>query len=254
MPRKRSENRSLNDRYTLAVAQNNLADFLSPDRRPALAIAATENAAPPMIAQERMPEAGPYFAQAVANLEKVVAAVPRSMEFQYVFGIVLDGQAEWLDRIGKLADARAALLAAVEHQRQAVGLSNNAPVCGLKLAEHLIHLAEVNRKLGAYEEAARLALEVPMTVPANSRPQACLDTARVLARVVAQLGADDKIHQAERERLTRTYLTRMVVLLREASDAGPKLAEEIRTDPNIQALKSRPEFQMIMNILVDVRG
>jgi eukaryotic-like serine/threonine-protein kinase len=243
---------TINDRYNLAIAQNNLADFLSPDQRPALAIAPNEAAGPPVIAPDRIPEAGPYFAQSVANLDKVVAEVPKSLEFQYVFGIVLDGQAEWLDRTGKPADARAALMAAVEHQRQAVRLSNGAPFCGLKLAEHLIHLAEIDRKLGIYEEAARLALEVPKTVPTASRPLACLDASRVLARLVAQAGADDKVPQAERDRLSRLYLTRTVVLLREAIDSNPKLAEQIKADRDIKILESRPLFQTIMNTLVDL--
>jgi len=43
-------------------------------------------------------------------------------------------------------------------------------------------------------------------------------------------------------------------VLREAIDASPKLAQKIKTDPDIQALKSRPELQTIMNILADVGG
>ncbi len=100
---------TLNDRYILAIAQNNLADFLSPDQRPALAIAPNEGARQPMSPPERLQAAGPLFAQSVANLEKATAEAPNSMDFQFVLGAVLDGQAEWFDRTGKPADARAAL-------------------------------------------------------------------------------------------------------------------------------------------------
>ena len=131
-------------------------------------------------------------------------------------------------------------------------LRANAPVCSLALAEYMVDLADVNRKLGAYDEAARLALEMPKTVPPGRRSQACYDAARVLARVVAQAGSDDKLHQDVRERLTRIYLAHTVVLLREAIDSDPKLAEQIKSDRDIKILERRPEFRAIMNTLVDV--
>jgi hypothetical protein len=43
-------------------------------------------------------------------------------------------------------------------------------------------------------------------------------------------------------------------MLRAAIDASPILAQKVKTDPDIQALKSRPELQTIMNILADVGG
>ena len=119
------------------------------------------------------------------------------------------------------------------------------------MAEHLVDLADANRKLGAYDDAARLALEVPKTVPLARRPEACYNAARALARLVGQAGSDDKLPQAERERLTRIYLTRTVVLLREAIDSNPKLADQIKADRDIKALEKRPQFQTIMNTLVD---
>src|SRR5262249_22965092 len=140
---------------------------------------------------------------------------------------------------------------AIEHQRLAVRLSKNAAECRRALAEHLIDLAEVHRKLGSYDEAARLALEVPMSVPMASRPQACYDAAQVLARLVAQLGVDANPSQPDRDRWTRNYLTRTVVLLREAIDAGSPLAQQIKADPDIKALESHPQFQTILNNLVD---
>jgi serine/threonine protein kinase len=219
------------DRYNLAIAQNNLSELY--------------------IELGHLPEAGSPFTEAVANFEKLVAEAPGSMDFQHVFGIVLAGQAKWLERTSKPADAKAALCAAVEHQHRAVSLSKNAPVCALALVDHLIDLAEINRKLGAYEEAARSALEVTKAAPLASTPQACFDAARVLARLVTQAGGDSKLHQEERERLTRIYLTRTIILLREAIDSNPMLAEQIKTDSDIKILEAHPQFQRIMNTLVD---
>jgi hypothetical protein len=165
---------------------------------------------------------------------------------------MLSGKGKWLDRCDKRLDARLALTGAVEHQRQAVLLSKNAPACRLALASHLVDLATIHQRLGAYDEAYRLALEVPRTVPIAARPEACYDAAQVLARLVVHVDADQKLPQSEHDRLTRHCLARTVVLLREAIDAGPKLAEQIKGDPDIKALETRPRFRTIMNSLVEL--
>ena len=213
------------DRFNLAIGHNNLGELL--------------------IEQKRLPEAGPHFTEAVTNLERLVAEVPKSLDFQQVFGNVLAGQAKWMNLTDKTADARAALTAAVEHQRHAVQLSRNAPVCTLALAQYLTDLADTNRKLGAYDDAAKVALEVPKVVAVASRPQACFDAAKVLARVVNQAGADDKLSQAERDRLTRIYLNRIVVLLMEAIDSNPKLADEMAASRDFETVRSHPVFKTI---------
>ncbi len=88
-------------------------------------------------------------------------------------------------------------------------------------------------------------------MPSSGRAQACFDAARALARLVAQVGGDLKVPQAERDHLTRVYLTRTVVLLRDAVDANPKLSGPIKADRDIKVLESRPDFQAIMNTLVE---
>ena len=222
-----------NDRYNLAVARNNLGEL--------------------MVGLKRSPEAATQFAEAVVQFDKLVSDSPKSMEFQHVFGVVLAGQAKCLEQTDKPADARAALANAVEHQRQAVQLSNNAPVCRQALADHLFALAEVHCQLGAYDESAKVALEVLKAVPPANRAQGCYDAARLLARVVAKAGTDDKVHEADRERLGRLYLTRTVVLLREAIDSNTKLADRVKADPDIKILESRPQFRTLMNTLVDLQ-
>jgi eukaryotic-like serine/threonine-protein kinase len=219
------------DRNNLAIAEYNLADLL--------------------VSRSRLSDAGGFFDRSVANFEKVVAAAPKVAEIRHHFGIIRAGQARWLDMSGKTAEAKSALLSAVNQQREAVALSKNAPICRITLADHFVDLADINRKLGGYEEAARLALEVPKTVPSANRAQACLDAARALARLVTQTGADRKLPEKERDYLTRSCLTRTVVLLRDAIDGNPKLSEMIKEDSDIKVLESRPEFQAILRTLVD---
>ena len=111
---------------------------------------------------------------------------------------------------------------------------------------------KVNLKLGAYDESAKFALDVPRTVPGSKRAEACYDAARILARLVTAAGNDGKLAQADRDRLTRSYLGRTIVLLREAIDTSPTLAAQIKSDPDIKLLESHPEFKTIMNTLVNL--
>jgi serine/threonine protein kinase/Flp pilus assembly protein TadD len=222
------------DRHNLAIAQNNLGMVL--------------------VDQKRLALAGPVFAQSLENFEKLVAEAPKAVEIQSHFGIVLAEQGKWLDKCGKLAEAKTALAAAVERQRLAMRLGKNPASCRLALASHLANLADVNRKLGGYDESLRLALEVPKTVPLSSRAPACYEAAQILARLVTQVGADPKVSIADRERMTRNYLSRTVVLLREAMDASPEIAAQIKSNSDIKALESRPQFQTFMSNLVEVKN
>ncbi|MGO9921023.1 MAG: protein kinase domain-containing protein [Isosphaeraceae bacterium] len=222
----------IEDRHNLAVAQSNLGDLLVDLKRPA--------------------EAGPLLAQSVANLEKLVNEAPKASDYQSHMGIVLELQGKCLDQNNEPALAKATLENAVEHQRQAVRLSKNGPAYRELLGGHLIELANLNLKLGAYQEAAAHALEVPNAVPASNRAQGCLDAARTLARLISQATADRKLAQNERDQLTRKYLGRAVVLLREVIDTNAMLAVRIKQDPDIKSLESQPEFQTIMNSMVDL--
>jgi tetratricopeptide (TPR) repeat protein len=224
---------AVEDRHNLAIAQNNLGMLL--------------------VDQKRLADAQPYFSDSLANFEKLVAAAPTAVDMRSHFGIVLAEQGKWLDKSGKPAEAWIALAQAVEQQRGAMRLGKNPASCRLALASHLAALADVNRKLGAYDEASRLALEVPKTVPLSSRGPACYSAAEVLARLVAQLGADTKLAEADRDRMTRNYLSRTVVLLREAMDSSPEIAAQIKSNADLKALESLPQFQTFMSNLVEVK-
>ena len=218
------------DRHTLAIVQFNLGDWL--------------------VDVNRLPEAEAILAKAQAGFDRLVADAPKSVDYHSQFGRVLERKGELLARQGKPAEAKAALQAAVAQQTRAVELGKNRADTRTLLGKHLLELAGLNVKLGVYPEAADNALKVPQVVPDADRGQAYFDAARILARLVIRAGGDDRLAQADRDRLTRQYLGRTVVLLREAIDTNAKLADRIKTDPDIKALESRPDFQAIMNTLV----
>ena len=216
------------DRFNMAIAQNNLADLF--------------------MKIGRLPDAGTRLAESVANFEKLVAEAPQSVDIQYVLGLALALQGKWFDQVGKLVDARTALTSAVEHQRRAVELSKNAPMCRERLGEHLAELAGIHMKLGNYDDAGRLALERSKTVPNSTRAQACLDAARILARLLARVGDDARLAQGDRGRLTRTYFGHTVGLLHEAIVRDPALLDRVVTDPVFEKLRRHPRSKRSLRV------
>jgi serine/threonine protein kinase len=219
-------------RHNLAIAQYNLGDLL--------------------IERKRFQEAEVSLDQAVAGFDALVAEAPSSIDLQSESGLILTAKGDLLAKRGEHALAKIALANAVSHQRAAVKLSKNRSDTRALLGQHLIALADINTKLGAYKEAATNALEVPNAVPASLRAQGCLDAARSLARLVAHAANDPELPADKREQVARNYLARTVVLLREVIDTKESLIEEIRKDPDIKGLESRPEFQTLMSTLVHV--
>jgi eukaryotic-like serine/threonine-protein kinase len=218
------------DRHNLAIAQSNMVELL--------------------MKLDRFPEAVSYLVQSVAGFEQLVAEAPKTISIRSHFGEVLEQQGRLLARTHKPQEAKTVLTKAVAEQRVAARLSKDADRIRGLLSNHLIELARVNLKLGAYQEAADNALEVPQIAPLGKRGEGCLDAARVLARLVTQAAGDTQLTQAERDELTRKYPTRAILLLREAVDSKAQLDDQIKQDPDIKSLQSRPEFRTIMNTLV----
>jgi serine/threonine protein kinase len=220
------------ERHDLAIAQCNLGDAL--------------------FDLKRLPEATTLMAKSEAGFERLAADAPKSVDYHSQLGFLLGRKADLLVQGGKLADAKSTLQRAVAQQTRAVELGKNRADTRTLLGKQLLDLAGLNLELGLYPEAADSALKVPQAVPDADRGQAYLDAARILARLVIRAGADERLAQADRDRLTRQYLGRTVVLLREAIDANPKLADRIKKDPEFKALESRPEYQTMMNTLVNL--
>ena len=220
---------SREDRHHVAIAQNNLGDNL--------------------LKLHRLEDAAPFFAQSAALLEKLVAEAPNDIDLHSHVGIVLEGQGSLLFETGKLAEARSATENAVAHQRQALRLSKNRDNIRTLLGGHLIELAKIDLALGASKAAAASATRTAQDRPPSDRGQACVDAARILAQVVAQVEGDTKLTVNERSQATRNYLGRTIVLVSEAIDGSPKRSAEIKEDPHLKALQSRPEFRSIMNAL-----
>ena len=203
-----------------------------------------------MIQLARYSEAGPYLASSRAGLDSLVALEPLSGVSQSRLGIIMEAEAKLLRQTGKPKQAKIALDGAIAHQRRALGLSHNDPSYREQLGSHLLELARVDLELGLYDKARAIAADLSTAVPVSKRPQACVDAARIMARLIDKVGGDATRQQSERERVTRSYCGRLALFLREALDADPKLAEPIKSDADIKGIYSHPEFREIIDSLV----
>ena len=176
----------ITDFHILAMAQNNLGEFL--------------------LETKRLPEAGLMFAESVANFEKLVAGSPESLDYRGHFGHVLAQQGSFFEQSGMLREARTALTRAGEQMRESLKLSKDQYQIRNSLGGYIVALANIDLKLGAYEEAARSALDLPKTVPSSGRGQACFDAARILARLINSVGSDAKLAQ-DRARPADPYIS-----------------------------------------------
>jgi tetratricopeptide (TPR) repeat protein len=221
----RRESPADEDVESLAVARSTLAEALQ--------------------ARGAADEAAPLFAQAVEGMKGLVAKAPAVPERHFYLGYMLAGQAAAAPRP---EDARTPLEEAVAHDEQAVELtSGRNPTYRTLLTEAREALADVDLKLAAYDEARRVAMEIPRE--AVDHAPGCVAAARLLARMAAQARADEKLDRPRREALERQGLSGAVLLLREALDADPKLDADVKADPAFKDLLAHAEFQVLLGSL-----
>ena len=219
------------DRQFLAIAQNNLAEALE--------------------GQNQVKDAEKLFTESLSGLERLGTEVPTAIDTQNYLGYVAEQQGKLLARTNRPAEAKLAFEKAVSHQKQAVSLSDGRSSAYREmLAGHLRLLADVCLVLGAYDDAMHAAVDLPKYAPQQG--QGYFDAARILARCVSQAQSDRNLTPARRDEIARKYLGRTVVMLREAIDANSKLAEPMKTDPIFKGLRERPEFQSMLNSVVDL--
>ncbi|AMV40783.1 serine/threonine-protein kinase [Planctomyces sp. SH-PL62] len=190
-------------------------------------------------------EAAPLLAKAVEGMKGLVEKSPAAPDRHYYLGYMLARRAAASTRP---EDARPMLEEAVAHDRQAVELtSGRNPAYRELLTQTLGELADADLKLAAYEEARRVALEIPREAVAHA--PSCVAAARLLARMASQARADDKLDAPRRDELERKGLSGAVLMLREALDADPKLDADVKADPAFKELLAHAQFQLLLGSL-----
>ncbi len=219
------------DRQMLAIAQNNLAEVLD--------------------AAGRTEDARRSLTTSIAGLDRLASENPKAVDTQNYLGYVYEQQAKLMVKIGQPVKAKESIEAAVAHQRQAVKLTDGRVAAyRLMLAGHLGILAKVCVKLHAYDDAIRVAVDLPKATAGSE--QGILDAAKLMAHCFAAAKDDTVLDRANREEIARKCTGRIAILLREAIDSNPKLGQRIKTDPELAPILARPEIQSLLGSLVNL--
>jgi eukaryotic-like serine/threonine-protein kinase len=213
------------DRVSLAIAQNDLGET--------------------MRNSDRTEEAGRLYESAIAGFNTLASENPKAIDIQDYLGYTYESQAELLEKIGQPNKARQSIEAAVQHQQNAIKLSDGKVVgYRVALAGHLGILTKLCIELHAYDDALRAAVEMSKVPPPSSH--AYLDPAKLLAHGMTAATQDAHLTSAQREQVIQQYSGEIAMLLRQAMDASPKSRERIKSDPDLSPMLARPEFQSLL--------
>jgi serine/threonine protein kinase/tetratricopeptide (TPR) repeat protein len=219
-----------NDLIYLAIIQNNLGDAAASAGRPQ--------------------EAEQFYATSIEGFTRLSSENPKDIDLQTYLGSVYDSQAQLWEKTGQREKARQPIEAAVAHEQQAVELTDGKVAAyRIALRGHFGILAKICLELHAYDDAMRAAVEMSKVPSASG--QGYVDAAKLLAHDMAVANQDAQLDPPRREQIGRQCSGRIAILLRQALDANAKLAEKIKSDPELSPILARPEFQNLLGNLVN---
>jgi serine/threonine protein kinase/tetratricopeptide (TPR) repeat protein len=189
-------------------------------------------------------EAEAEFRLALGVQEKLVEEFPQLPDYHSRLAGSLHGLALALAQQDKLAEGRPLLKRAVRHQETAHRSNPRQPIYRLQLRNHYQNLAETHVQLEEHAEAAEIAARLPPLFPKiwNEYHRA----GQFLARCVPLAEKDARLPAEKRQALAGAYGERAVALLREAVRKGMPDPGQLRTDPDLAALRGRDDFQKLV--------
>lgn len=187
------------------------------------------------------------LANARAIFEDLVADYPNELTYRSSLGGVLNNQAMALERLDRSGEAESAYRAAIEHQRFALERAETVARFREFLSKHYWNFGQFLQRVGRLEEAGAVAL---------ARKELWADHPERLYRAAVELAAiAGEIHRtgsdppmldtAAKER----FADRAVAALREAIEAGFDRFDEIREDPELDAIREHPGFCELLDLL-----
>src|SRR5262249_55595503 len=155
-----------------------------------------------------------------------------------------------LNELGRMLDrtqpeeARQVLEKAIRFERDALKAKPQEAAYRETLCQSLWSLVQTHRRLNALGETARTAAELVQEAPAGW-PEAD-KAALFLARCLRDVGKDEKLTTAERQKLTQQLGDLALELLRKAVQGGYKDVTVLKNSPDLEPLRSRPDFQKLV--------
>jgi serine/threonine-protein kinase len=178
-----------------------------------------------------------WYGRSIALLDDALRREPRHMLSRLFLERAFWGRAEALSRLGRHAEA-------IADCDRALGLDDGSEGDQIRL-DRAIVLARAGDHARSLAEADPLARS--RTIPPADR---AYKLARLFARAAAAIGDDPKVAEIDRASRADMIAARAVGQLGQARHAGsfgnPESIVELRTDPDLNPLRARRDFQLFL--------
>jgi tetratricopeptide (TPR) repeat protein/tRNA A-37 threonylcarbamoyl transferase component Bud32 len=189
-------------------------------------------------------QAAELFERARPILEEMVRSDPDNLDLQNELGRLFNNLALTLAQLGRHDQAVAACRRAIDHQRVALTRAPQTLFYRQALSDHYGSLAQIERQAGHPIEAAQASRQRQQLWP--SHPAELVGVARELA-LAAELVGRGKTQQTADEKQQRDQIVQdALAALRQALRTGYKDVGQLKKDPAFSMLRSRPEFQQLI--------
>ncbi len=181
------------------------------------------------------------------HFQRLADQHPDAPDYRSNLAITLDRLAESRIASGDHAAARQLLEQAQPHHLAALRVNPKKPGYRDPFNTHLGLVAETLLGIGDHEKAVRAAEELSRfeREPANDHYQASGFTARCASVVLK----DDRLSEARRQELARTYADRAMSLMHRAVELGFKDAAKLKKDTALESLRTRDDFRKLVDEL-----
>jgi tetratricopeptide (TPR) repeat protein len=192
-------------------------------------------------------EAEKVCRRGIHHLEPLVAEFPKTRHYLSQLGNLLAGLADLLRDRNALPEAKQALERAIDLQRTARKLSPAQLLYTKLLHADLVGLADLHLREKDYTAAAATAGELGRTLSKDA--QAHYNVACILARCAPLAASDDRLTDAKRKELERSYGDQAMAALQSARQDGFKDVALLKKDGDLDTLRARPDFQELLVVM-----
>lgn len=226
-----------------AIAQQELALRASPQEEQYRRFLANHHEALGLALQRFRPlaEVESAYLRAVSIRERLCSDFPGGYDYWSELGAGLGNLAFVLRKQSRLNEARDRLRRAIDCQQKALEGNAQNQVYRDRLRRHYRGLGETLVLSGKHVEAARTANELVEVFPTDAAD--AYFAASFLARCGPLAARDAELAEQERKLLTSSYPEQAVRMLETAIKNGYRDVTRMRTDEDLNSLRSRPDFQ-----------
>jgi serine/threonine protein kinase/Flp pilus assembly protein TadD len=214
-----------------------------------LALGGTLNNLGVLLVQKGHPVDGlGMYLRAVELEEPAFAKAPFDVLCARYLGVSYQNVARTQAALGREQEAERSFKKSVEHARRVVGDHPSVPSLRAalyqaheSLARFLVKQGKTPESAEAFRQAARVLEEMPRRTPGDWYNLACLQ-----AKVAAGTGENEAELTAEARAERNRLIAAAMSALARSIDGGSETAEHIRTDPDLEILHGRADFQALV--------